>query len=164
MVKLETSMGEITIELDETKAPITAANFKQYVKDGFFDGTIFHRVIVNFMVQGGGFTADMQKKETRAPIQNEASNGLPNQRGSIAMARTNDPHSATAQFFINHADNAFLNHVPGQSDGYAVFGKVADGMDVVDKIAAVSTSSQSGMQDVPVDPVTIVSAVMIDEA
>ncbi len=163
MVKLETSMGEITIELDEIKAPITVANFKQYVEDGFFNGTIFHRVIKDFMIQGGGFTGDIQKKATKAPIQNEAANGLPNLRGSLAMARTNDPHSATAQFFVNHADNAFLNHVPGQNDGYAVFGKVVQGMDVVDQIAAVSTTSQSGMQDVPVDPVVIVSAVMLDD-
>ena len=158
MLRLSTSKGDIVIELDEAKAPITVANFRQYVEDGYYEGTIFHRVIKDFMIQGGGLTSDMQRKPTHDPIQNEAANGLPNTRGTIAMARTNDPHSATSQFFINHADNGFLNHVAQQSDGYAVFGKVVEGMDVVDEIANVSTTTQAGMQDVPVEPVAILSA------
>jgi len=158
MVRLKTSKGDIVIELNEEKAPVTVANFRQYAEEGFYEGTVFHRVIKDFMIQGGGFTSDMQRKPTRDPIQNEAANGLSNERGAIAMARTNDPHSATSQFFINHADNAFLNHVPQQSDGYAVFGRVVEGMDVVDEIAGVSTTVQGGMQDVPVEPVSILSA------
>jgi len=158
MLRLSTNKGDIVIELNEEKAPITVANFIQYAEDGFFEGTIFHRVIKDFMIQGGGFTPDMQRENTRDPIQNEAANGLPNERGTLAMARTNDPHSATSQFFINHADNAFLNHVPQQNDGYAVFGRVVEGMDVVDEIASVSTTVQAGMQDVPVEPVSILSA------
>jgi len=158
MLRLETSKGDIVIELNEEKAPITVANVVQYAEAGYYEGTIFHRVIKDFMVQGGGFTSDMQRKNTHDPIQNEAANGLLNERGTLAMARTNDPHSATSQFFINHADNAFLNHVPQQNDGYAVFGRVVEGMDVVDEIAGVSTTVQAGMQDVPAEPVSILSA------
>jgi peptidyl-prolyl cis-trans isomerase B (cyclophilin B) len=158
MLRLKTSKGDIVIELNEEKAPITVANVRQYAEDGYYEGTIFHRVIKDFMVQGGGFTPDMQRKNTRDPIQNEAANGLLNERGTLAMARTNDPHSATSQFFVNHADNAFLNHVPQQSDGYAVFGRVVEGMDVVDEIAGVATAVQAGMQDVPVESVSIISA------
>jgi cyclophilin family peptidyl-prolyl cis-trans isomerase len=159
-VTLETSLGVIVLELDPAKAPVTVANFLEYVKAGFYDGTAFHRVIDGFMIQGGGFTADLAKKDTRAPIQNESENGLSNARGTIAMARTNDPHSATAQFFINTVDNAAgLDHgKTAQRWGYAVFGKVTQGLDVVDKIAKVPTGSKSGMQDVPVTPVLIVKA------
>ena len=142
-VLMETSLGNIVLELDRTKAPKSVENFIKYVQDGFYDGTIFHRVISNFMIQGGGFTSDYTQKPTRAPINNEADNGLQNMRGTIAMARTGDPHSATAQFFINTVDNDFLNHsAPNPRGwGYAVFGKVVEGMDVVDKIRAVSTGS-----------------------
>jgi len=153
VVILTTSLGEIKIELDAEKAPISSENFLAYVDDGFYDGTIFHRVISGFMVQGGGMTPDMRQKPTKAPIKNEADNGLKNDRGTIAMARTADVNSATAQFFINHRDNDFLNH--GARDfGYAVFGHVVDGMDVVDKIAAVPT----GPGDVPTEAVVIESA------
>ena len=161
-VKLETSMGDIVIELNAEAAPITVKNFLGYVESGFFDGLIFHRVIKDFMIQGGGFTADMQRKQTNAPIKNEASNGLKNDRGTIAMARTSDPDSATSQFFINHKDNSFLNYTP-TSPGYAVFGKTVEGMDVVDKIAAVRTTSRNGMGDVPVEPVIIKSATVVSE-
>jgi len=156
-VTLETTHGNIVIELDADKAPETVKNFLNYVNDGFYDGTIFHRVIKNFMIQGGGFQPGMVQKPTEAPIQNEANNGLANDRGTIAMARTGDPHSATAQFFINHADNAFLNHTSpsGQGWGYCVFGKVTDGMDAVDAIAAVSTGNNGGHADVPVEDVVI---------
>jgi len=156
-VTLETTHGNIVIELDADKAPETVKNFLNYVNDGFYDGTIFHRVIKNFMIQGGGFQPGMVQKPTEAPIQNEANNGLANDRGTIAMARTGDPHSATAQFFINHADNAFLNHTSpsGQGWGYCVFGKVTDGMDTVDAIAAVSTGNSGGHADVPVEDVVI---------
>ncbi len=154
-VRLETSMGDIVVELDPAKAPKSVANFLQYVKAGHYDGTIFHRVIDNFMIQGGGMTADMKEKETRRPIPLESRNGLMNQRGTIAMARTPDPNSATAQFFINVKDNAFLDQ-PNARDGngYAVFGKVVQGMDVVDKIKAVPT----GPGDVPQQPVVIKKA------
>lgn len=158
MIRLRTSKGDIVVELNEEKAPITVANFHKYVEEGYYEGTVFHRVIKDFMIQGGGFTSDLQRKQTHEPIQNEAANGLSNERGTLAMARTNDPHSATSQFFINHADNAFLNHVAQQSDGYAVFGRVVEGMDVVDEIAQVATTTQGGMQDVPVEPVSILSA------
>ena len=155
MIKFTTSMGEILIELDEEKAPVSCANFKQYVTDGHYDGTIFHRVINNFMIQGGGFMPDMMQKATREPIENEAKNGLKNEIGSIAMARTMDPHSATAQFFINVSNNNFLDY-PGQDGwGYAVFGKVVDGMDSVKAIEKVRTGTVSGMGDVPVEPVVI---------
>lgn len=166
MVTLKTNHGDIRIELDFDKAPKTCANFVQYVKDGFFDGTIFHRVIDGFMIQGGGLTADMQQKPTRAPIENEADNGLANEVGTVAMARTNDPHSATAQFFINVADNGFLNHSGKnpQGWGYAVFGRVVDGMDVVNTIKSVATGSRGGHQDVPVDDVVIEQASADDHA
>jgi cyclophilin family peptidyl-prolyl cis-trans isomerase len=158
VVVLTTSLGEIELELDEAKAPITVKNFLQYVDDGFYDGVIFHRVIRDFMIQGGGFTPAMQQKKTRDSIQNEAANGLKNLRGTIAMARTSAPHSASAQWFINHKDNAFLDY-PGQDGwGYAVFGRVTKGMDVVDKIAAVKTGVRAGMSDVPLETVAIVSA------
>ena len=164
-VLMQTNSGDITIELNHEKAPITAANFEQYVRDGFYDGVIFHRVIDGFMVQGGGFDVSMDQKETRANIENEADNGLKNDEGTLAMARTMDPHSASAQFFINVGDNAFLNHTGKDSQGwgYAVFGKVVDGMDVVDTIKKVATTSKSGHQDVPADPVVIDSATMIED-
>lgn len=161
-VRLQTSMGDIIIELNEAKAPITTTNFLDYVKSGFYNGTIFHRVIKGFMIQGGGFTKDMAQKTTKAPIKNEASNGLKNDRGTIAMARTNNPDSATAQFFINLVDNNNLNYAPNGNPGYAVFGKVVQGMDVVDKIGNVNTAKlPNGMGDVPVDTITIVSASVI---
>jgi len=164
MILLKTNFGDITIELDFEKAPNTAKNFEQYVKDGFYDGIIFHRVISNFMIQGGGFDADMQQKETRANIENEADNGLSNVNGSLAMARTMDPHSASAQFFINVNDNGFLDHTAKNSEGwgYAVFGKVTDGLDVVEKIKITPTTMKGGHQDVPVDNVIIESATVID--
>jgi peptidyl-prolyl cis-trans isomerase B (cyclophilin B) len=160
VVVLTTSLGEIELELDAAKAPITVANFLQYVDDGFYDGVIFHRVIKDFMIQGGGFTPSMQQKKARDPIRSEANNGLENLRGTIAMARTNDPHSAGAQWFINHKDNAFLNHTAPTTSGwgYTVFGHVTRGMDVVDKIAAVPTATKAGMGDVPTLTVAIVSA------
>ncbi|WP_227997939.1 peptidylprolyl isomerase [Nocardia australiensis] len=159
-VNLETNYGQIVLELDEQKAPGTVANFVDYVNSGHYSGTIFHRVIPGFMVQGGGFAPGMQQKPTQRPIQNEADNGLKNDKYTVAMARTNDPHSATAQFFVNVSDNDFLNHSAktAQGWGYTVFGKVVDGTDVVDKIAAVSTGSKSGHQDVPRDDVIIESA------
>ncbi|MBP6482141.1 MAG: peptidyl-prolyl cis-trans isomerase [Pseudomonadales bacterium] len=157
MVTLHTSMGDISLELDAEKAPKTVANFLQYARDGFYDGTIFHRVINNFMIQGGGMTADMAQKQTRAPVDNEANNGLKNKTGTVAMARTNDPHSATAQFFINVSDNGFLDHTAptAQGWGYAVFGRVTAGMDVVEKIKAVATGNKGFHQDVPKEAVTI---------
>lgn len=160
-VKLETSLGDIVVELDEKAAPVTVKNFLRYVEEGFFDGTIFHRVIKNFMIQGGGFTADMERKKTYAPIINEASNGLKNNRGTIAMARTQNPDSATSQFFINHKDNHNLNYAGPGKPGYAVFGKVVEGMDVVDKIAAVKTTRKGRYSDVPVETVLINSAKII---
>ena len=163
MILFETTLGNITLELFETDAPETTANFKQYVEDGFYNGTIFHRVIDGFMIQGGGFEPGMGQKDTRDPIKNEASNGLANNRGTIAMARTMDPHSATAQFFINVADNDFLNFRSETPDGfgYCVFGRVFDGMDVVDAIKAVSTTSRGGHSDVPADDVIIQKASVI---
>ena len=162
-VVLETTRGDITIELDPTRAPQTVENFLAYVEDGFYDGTIFHRVIDGFMIQGGGFTADMERKPTRAPVMNEADNGLPNDAGTVAMARTSDPHSATSQFFINVADNAFLNFraKSPRGWGYAVFGRVVDGMDVVNAIRTVDTGTRAGMKDVPVENVTIERARVI---
>ena len=159
-VVLETSMGRIVVELDAAKAPKTVANFLGYVKSGHDDGTVFHRVIPGFMIQGGGMTADMGEKKTGAPIPNEADNGLKNERGTLAMARTSDPNSATAQFFINTVDNKFLNHSGKtmQGWGYAVFGKVVEGMETVDKIAGVKTGNKGPYQNVPVEPVTIVKA------
>ena len=157
MIKLHTNHGVIGIELDEAKAPKTVANFREYVKKGFFDNTVFHRVIDGFMIQGGGFEPGMKQKKTDAPIENEANNGLKNDKYTVAMARTGDPHSATAQFFINVADNAFLNHTAQTSQGwgYAVFGKVVEGQDVVDKIRQVETGSRGMHQDVPTDDVVI---------
>jgi peptidyl-prolyl cis-trans isomerase B (cyclophilin B) len=162
MVKLKTNFGDITLELFEDKAPKTVANFLSYVEDGFFDNTIFHRVINNFMIQGGGFTPDMDQKDTKDPIENEADNGVANEVGTIAMARTQDPHSATAQFFINVNNNDFLNH-SGKSVngwGYCAFGKVTEGMDVVEKIKAVKTGNHGYHQDVPVEPVIIEKAIV----
>ncbi len=163
MVKLQTSMGALVIELNEEAAPATVKNFLTYVEEGFYDGTIFHRVISNFMIQGGGFTEQMKRKETHAPITNEAGNGLKNDRGTVAMARTNDPHSATSQFFINHRNNDPLNYVENQNPGYAVFGKVIEGMDIVDAIAQVMTTARMGMRDVPVEPVIIKSAEVVQD-
>ncbi|EZQ20090.1 peptidyl-prolyl cis-trans isomerase [Pseudomonas sp. G11-1] len=164
MVKLHTNFGVITLELFADKAPKTVENFKQYVRDGHYDNTIFHRVIGNFMIQGGGFEPGMKQKDTRAPIENEANNGVGNAIGTVAMARTMDPHSASAQFFINVADNTFLNHTAPTSQGwgYAVFGKVSEGMDVVEKIKGVSTTSRAGHQDVPADDVIIERAEVIE--
>jgi len=163
-VKLETSMGDIVIELDAAKAPKTAANFIDYVKDGFYNGTVFHRVMDGFMIQGGGFEPGLKQKPTKAPIDNEANNGLKNNKYTIAMARTNDPHSATAQFFINVADNDFLNHTAPTSNGwgYAVFGKVTSGMDVVDKIKGVKTGNSGFHQNVPTQDVIINKAVVVE--
>lgn len=158
-VVLDTSMGKIVLELYMEKAPETVQNFLGYIDAEFYSGTIFHRVISNFMIQGGGFTSDMKKKSTRTSISNEADNGLRNDRGTIAMARTNDPHSATAQFFINTAKNDFLNfkNKTEQGWGYAVFGKVVEGMDTVDAISAVKTTSRGPYRDVPIKPVVIKS-------
>jgi len=162
-VEMQTSLGRIVIELDDAKAPGSTKNFLAYVQDGFYNGTVFHRVIPNFMIQGGGFTADMTQKPTKAPIQNEAKNGLKNARGTIAMARTQDPHSATAQFFINHIDNVMLDYPSRDGWGYAVFGKVTEGMDVVDKIAQVRAGNRGMHQNVPVEPVVIQSVKVISE-
>jgi peptidyl-prolyl cis-trans isomerase A (cyclophilin A) len=161
MVRFETTLGGFTLELDAEKAPESVANFLQYVDDGFFDGTIFHRVIPGFMIQGGGMTADFEQKKNRAPIKNEAKNGLKNDRGTVAMARTNDINSATSQFFINLSDNDFLNNSPGNF-GYAVFGKVVDGMDTVDRIAKERTGNRKGHGDVPVTDIVINSAKRIE--
>ncbi len=162
-VKLTTSHGDIVIELNADKAPNTVANFISYVEDGFYAGTIFHRVIKDFMVQGGGFDENFEQKSVKAPIQNEANNGLSNMKGTIAMARTGDPHSATAQFFINTVDNDFLNFrgESGAAWGYAVFGQVVEGMDVVDAIRAVKTGSRGHHQDVPADNIVIISASVV---
>jgi cyclophilin family peptidyl-prolyl cis-trans isomerase len=161
MITIKTNHGDIRVELFDEKAPVTCENFRRYVEDGFFDGTIFHRVIPNFMIQGGGFDADMQQKKTRDPITNEADNGISNRRGTLAMARTMDVNSATSQFFINLRDNDFLDH-GGRDFGYAVFGQVSDGMDVVDKIAGVPTGNRGGHQDVPLEAVEIVSISLAD--
>lgn len=157
MITLHTNYGDIELELDFDKAPKTAANFRQYAADGFYNGTIFHRVINNFMIQGGGFTEEMEQKKTNPPIENEADNGLTNDTGTVAMARTSDPHSATAQFFINVKDNDFLNHKnkTAQGWGYCVFGKVSKGIDVVNKIKNVKTGSNGMHQDVPAETVVI---------
>jgi len=165
MVKLHTNFGTITLELYADKAPVTVENFLNYVKDGFYNGTIFHRVISNFMIQGGGMEPGMKEKPTNAPIKNEADNGLSNERGTIAMARTMEPHSASAQFFINVKDNKFLDHRSPTPDGwgYAVFGRVVDGMDVVDKIKDVTTGNAGYHQDVPVEDVIIESAEVSEE-
>ncbi|GGY06176.1 peptidylprolyl isomerase [Paludibacterium paludis] len=163
MIKLTTNFGEIVLELFADKAPVTAANFEEYVKSGHYDGTIFHRVINGFMIQGGGFTADMEQKSTREPIKNEANNGVSNATYTIAMARTMDPHSASAQFFINVADNDFLNFTSesAQGWGYAVFGAVVQGQDVVDRIKTVRTGRNGMHQDVPLEPVVIEKAEII---
>jgi peptidyl-prolyl cis-trans isomerase B (cyclophilin B) len=160
MITLQTNFGDIKLVLDFDKAPKTAANFQEYVEAGHYDGTIFHRVIDNFMIQGGGFEPGMKQKSTRAPIENEADNGLKNEIGTIAMARTMDPHSASAQFFINIADNSFLNHSAKTSQGwgYAVFGRVVEGMDVVNRIKSVATTRKAGHQDVPAEDVIIEKA------
>lgn len=160
MITIKTSHGDIGVELFDEKAPATCENFRQYISDGFFDGTIFHRVIPNFMIQGGGFDAEMQQQKTRDPIKNEADNGEANRRGTLAMARTMDVNSATAQFFINLKDNDFLNH-SARDFGYAVFGEVTSGMDVVDTIAGVKTANKSGHQDVPVETV-VITEVLLD--
>ena len=165
MVEMHTSKGLITLELDAEKAPVTVANFIEYVKSGHFDGTIFHRVIPGFVIQGGGLESGMKEKPTQAPIENEADNGLKNVTGSICMARTNDPHSATSQFFINLKDNQFLDHSEKspQGWGYAVFGQVTDGMDVVEAIAAVQTGNAGGHQDVPVEDIVVEKVTITDQ-
>ena len=157
MVRFETTLGGFTLELDADKAPVSVANFLEYVDEGFFDGLIFHRVIPGFMIQGGGMTPDMGQKKNKAPIKNEATNGLKNLRGTIAMARTNEINSATSQFFINLSDNAFLDNAPGNY-GYAVFGKVVDGLDTIDRIAKERTGRRKGHDDVPATDVVIQSA------
>jgi peptidyl-prolyl cis-trans isomerase B (cyclophilin B) len=158
MIKLRTTHGDIGIELDAEKAPVTCANFEQYVREGHFDGTLFHRVIAGFMIQGGGMTADFIPKPTRDPIQNEAKNGLSNTTGTVAMARTSQPHSATSQFFINVSNNGFLDYPGKDGWGYCVFGRVIEGMDTVNKIKGVRTESRHGHQDVPVEDVVIEKA------
>ena len=162
-VLMKTSKGDIELTLYPDKAPKTVANFLRYVDEGFYDGTIFHRVIPGFMIQGGGYTPDMQKKTTHAPVVNEANNGLKNDRGAVAMARTSDPHSATSQFFINQKDNHFLDYPGRDGWGYAVFGRVTRGIEVVDAIAHVPTGVRNGMRDVPVEPVVIQSVKRIEE-
>lgn len=164
MITLQTNYGDIKLELDFEKTPKTAENFLTYVKDGFYDGTIFHRVINGFMIQGGGFDSAMKQKSTQQPIKNEADKAEANKRGTIAMARTSDPHSATAQFFINVADNDFLNFTSESTQGwgYCVFGKVTDGMDIVDKIKKVATTNRSGHQDVPVEEIVIEKVLISD--
>lgn len=162
MVEMKTNQGEIVVELYADKAPKSAENFVQYVKDGFYDGTVFHRVIDGFMIQGGGFDAQMNQKATRAPIQNEAKNGLRNEPGTLAMARTSDPHSATAQFFINLKPNTFLDYPSRDGWGYAVFGKVVRGMDVVEKIGKLATGNLGMHQNVPLEPVVVESARLLE--
>jgi cyclophilin family peptidyl-prolyl cis-trans isomerase len=156
MIRFETSLGDFTIEFFEKEAPLSVANFKSYIDDGYFDGTIFHRIVPGFVIQGGGFTEDMTQKKTKAPVKNEADNGLKNKRGTLSMARTNDINSATSQFFVNLKDNDFLDHSRGNF-GYAVFAKVTEGMDVIDRIAAVATGRKKGFDDVPVEAVTMTS-------
>jgi peptidyl-prolyl cis-trans isomerase A (cyclophilin A) len=156
MIRFETSLGDFTIELFEKDAPLSAANFLKYIEDEFFDGTIFHRIVPGFVIQGGGFTEDMEQKKTHPPVKNEADNGRKNARGTLSMARTNDINSATSQFFVNLKDNDFLEHSRGNF-GYAVFGRVTEGMDVIDKIAAVETGRRRGFDDVPVEAVIMKS-------
>lgn len=165
MIKFITTLGTIAVALDFENAPKTAENFQQYCEDGFYEGTIFHRVIDGFMIQGGGMDAEMNEKKTREPIQNEADNGLLNSRGTLAMARTGDPHSASAQFFINLKDNSFLNHTGKnpQGWGYAVFGEVVEGMDVVDQIRTVETGSSGFHQDVPLEPILIEKCEVVED-
>lgn len=162
-VRFETSRGDFTVELYASEAPQTVENFLRYVDEGHFDGTVFHRVIPGFVIQGGGLTPDLEPKATRKPIRNEADNGLKNERGTLSMARTSDPHSATSQFFVNLSDNEFLDRKPGQ-DGYAVFGRIIDGLPVIDAIAAVKTGRRKGHDDVPVEDVTVVAARRMDQA
>jgi peptidyl-prolyl cis-trans isomerase A (cyclophilin A) len=162
MVRFDTSHGSFTVELLSAEAPQTVENFLRYVDESFFDGTVFHRIVPGFVIQGGGLTAELRPKLTREPVQNEAHNGLKNLRGTLSMARTNDIHSATSQFFVNLADNAFLDHKPG-SYGYAVFGRVTSGMDVVDRIAAVRTGRRKGYDDAPLEDVVINSARRVSE-
>jgi len=164
MVRFETSLGDFVLELFPAEAPVTVENFLQYVDDGHFEGTVFHRVIPGFVIQGGGMTEDMSQKATRAPIANEATNGLRNLRGTLSMARTNDVNSATSQFFVNLVDNAFLDHQGPRNYGYAVFAKVVEGMDVVDKIAAVQTGRRRGHDDVPLEPVVVKAARRVEAA
>jgi cyclophilin family peptidyl-prolyl cis-trans isomerase len=156
MIRFETTLGSFTVELFGDKAPVSAENFLKYVDEGFFDGTVFHRIVPGFVIQGGGFTEDMSQKKNHPPIKNEADNGVKNTRGTLSMARTNDINSATSQFFVNLKDNEFLDHSRGNF-GYAVFGKVTEGMDVIDKIAAVKTGRRKGFEDVPLDPVVMTS-------
>jgi cyclophilin family peptidyl-prolyl cis-trans isomerase len=163
MVRFNTTLGDFTVELFDKEAPISVENFLRYVDDKHFDGTLFHRTVPGFVIQGGGLTAGMRAKNTRAPITNEATNGLKNTRGTLSMARTNDVNSATSQFFVNLKDNAFLDHSKAQF-GYAVFGRVVEGLDVVDKIAAVRTGTRQQYQDAPLENVTIISARRVDEA
>jgi peptidyl-prolyl cis-trans isomerase A (cyclophilin A) len=162
MIRFETTLGNFTIELFEKDAPISSANFLKYVDDGFFDGTIFHRIVPGFVIQGGGFTEDMSQKKTREPIKNEAKNGRKNERGTLSMARTNDVNSATSQFFVNLKDNDFLDNSPGNF-GYAVFGRVTEGLDVIDKIAAVKTGRSRGFEDVPLEAVTMQSVRRVEK-
>jgi peptidyl-prolyl cis-trans isomerase A (cyclophilin A) len=161
MIRFETTLGNFTIEFFEKEAPISVANFLAYIDDGFFDGTIFHRIVPGFVIQGGGFTKDMSQKDTKEPIKNEADNGLKNSRGTLSMARTNDINSATSQFFVNLKDNEFLDHTRGNF-GYAVFARVTEGLDVIDKIAAVETGRKRGFDDVPVEPVIMTSVRRVD--
>jgi cyclophilin family peptidyl-prolyl cis-trans isomerase len=163
MIRFETSHGDFTVELYEEDAPQTVANFLRYVDEGFFDGTIFHRIVPGFVIQGGGLISDMSQKKTHPPVRNEAGNGVRNQRGTLSMARTDEIHSATSQFFVNLSDNDFLDQRPGQY-GYAVFGHVTEGMDVIDKIAKVPTGKRKGHSDVPTQDVTIKSARRLDAA
>jgi cyclophilin family peptidyl-prolyl cis-trans isomerase len=157
MIQFETTHGSFSVELHDKEAPLTVANFRQYVQDGFFDGTIFHRIVPGFVIQGGGLTPDFSQKKTREPVKNEAANGLKNERGTLSMARTDAPHSATSQFFVNLKDNDFLDASPGNA-GYAVFGRVVSGLEVIDAIAKVRTGRRSGYTDAPMEDVVIVSA------
>jgi len=163
MVRFETTHGGFTVELYQEDAPATVENFLRYVDEGFFDGTIFHRIVPGFVIQGGGLNAEFTQKKTRAPVKNEAANGVRNERGTLSMARTDEIHSATSQFFVNLADNAFLDHRPGQY-GYAVFGRIADGMEVIDRIAAVGTGRRKGYTDAPLEDVVINSARRLEPA
>jgi cyclophilin family peptidyl-prolyl cis-trans isomerase len=162
MIRFETTLGNFTVELFDDEAPVSVENFVKYVDEGFFDGTVFHRIVPGFVIQGGGFTEDMSQKKNHPPIKNEADNGVKNARGTLSMARTNDINSATSQFFVNLKDNDFLDHSRGNF-GYAVFGKVTEGMDVIDKIAAVKTGRKRGFEDVPLDAVVMTSVRRIDK-
>jgi peptidyl-prolyl cis-trans isomerase A (cyclophilin A) len=163
MVRFETTHGGFTVELYQEDAPATVENFLRYVDEGFFDGTIFHRIVPGFVIQGGGLNAEFTQKKTRTPVKNEAANGVRNERGTLSMARTDEIHSATSQFFVNLADNAFLDHRPGQY-GYAVFGRIAEGMEVIDRIAAVGTGRRKGYTDAPLEDVVITSARRVEPA